>query len=310
MKDNIARLFLLSVSITASLASASNFEVTRDRIIGHRGMGASHSPEPENSIVALTGALRGGASTVELDVQLTKDGEVILAHDKDLARMTNGHGCVASTNYADLTKVRLRNGNGQVTDFHVATFREALKEVALLDSASSQFLVDIHIKVYDGFRGDWGGLVNLCPKTKYEELAIKVLEIVREERLLNRVIITAFDMRVLDFIRNEAPEVKLGLLSDYRTAVALNRAIAHKYDAVGFHFKHTSPAAVEKAHKNGLLFYVWSPAKQADMEKLFATYHVDAVITDDLVNALRACKKSCYNTSEEVYHEQHASNAN
>lgn len=98
-------------------------------VIGHRGLGAGHIPEPENSISSMVTALRMGASAVELDAQLTADGVVVLAHDAFLDRMTIGHGCVSETNFSDIHKLLLRTGGGSIYHEKVASLDDVLAEI-------------------------------------------------------------------------------------------------------------------------------------------------------------------------------------
>ena len=291
---NLSGVFAAFFFSTSVFANA----VTDGRIIGHRGLGANHAPEPENSILALVSALKEGASAVEFDLQLSRDGVVMLAHDDKLARMTDGKGCVADKDFDELEKLSLRDGAGTVHPEHMATFGQALEAIRSLDDQHRPFLADIHIKVYDGFKGDWGGWVDTCPKTKYAELTHKTLEILKSYNMLDRVFFTSFDSRVLDLIKKESPASKVGLLSDFRPSHAIKRAKG-RYDAVSLAAEHLTAAEVKKAHDLGLLVYAWSPSKVEEMEKIFAVYHVDAVITDNLPNALQACKKSCYNLTHE-----------
>ncbi|MBI3557503.1 MAG: hypothetical protein HY074_14660 [Deltaproteobacteria bacterium] len=246
----------------------------------------------------MTTALKEGASAVEFDLQLSRDGVVVLAHDDKLQRMTDGHGCVADKDFTELEKLSLRDGTGKVHPDHMAGFREALEALKSYDDHHRPFLADIHIKVYDGFKGDWGGVHDTCPVTKYAELTHKTLAVLKAYDLLDRVFFTSFDDRVLDLIKKESPKSVVGLLSDFRPGHAIKRAIG-RYDAVSLAAEHLTADEVKNAHQHGLLVYAWSPAKEEEMEKLFAVYQVDGVITDNLPNALRACKKSCYNRIHE-----------
>ncbi|MBI3544376.1 MAG: hypothetical protein HY075_13980 [Deltaproteobacteria bacterium] len=275
--------------------------VPEGRVIGHRGLGAHHVPEPENSAWALAAAFQAGVSAVEFDVQLTTDDELILAHDVTLDRMTTGSGCVSERDLTYLSRLQLRDGKGHPTEKSVSTFDEALDIVRAYDVPGTRpFVADIHIKVYDHFHGDWGGLVNhFCSPTRYRKLTRMVLEAVRKHGLSDRVIFTAFDERVLKLIRKLEPKARVGLLSDFRQVNAIKRALKAKYDAVGLEFDRINAKETKLAHDHGLAVYAWSPAAEADMEKLFATYQVDSVIADDVPNALQACRKSCYTLAHE-----------
>src|SRR3712207_1806426 len=83
------------------------------RIIGHRGT-PSCSLHPENTLQSIRAALDAGADGVEVDVQATRDGVLVLAHDPDLGRVLGlgaGNGpVVAESTYASLRAFRLPTG--------------------------------------------------------------------------------------------------------------------------------------------------------------------------------------------------------
>ena len=58
------------------------------KVIAHRGLSARY---PENTLLAFAKALEAGAEMMELDVRLTADKEIVVAHDLDLSRATDGH---------------------------------------------------------------------------------------------------------------------------------------------------------------------------------------------------------------------------
>ena len=70
----------------------------------HRGFSGKY---PENTILAFQKAIEVGADGIELDVQLTKDGEVVIIHDETIDRTTDGKGYVVDYTY----KVKLCSGN-------------------------------------------------------------------------------------------------------------------------------------------------------------------------------------------------------
>jgi len=291
---------ILALAFAANGQADSTVFPPGSRVIGHRGLGANHWPEPENSVLALSLALRAGASAVEFDVQLTDDGQVVLAHDVKIDRMTTGKGCLAEKSFSELRGLWLRDGKGGQQPETVGTLVEALEAIQPFDDPRRAFLADIHIKVYDGFKGDWGGLFNdFCRKTRYAELTQKVLDEVRAKGLTERVLFTSFDRRVLNLIRKLEPRAKVGIISDFRTTHAIKKAIKAGYDAAAVEFQHIDPKEIELAHKNHVAVYAWSPAEEGDIEKLFATYQIDGVISNSVPNALQACERSCYMTLHE-----------
>lgn len=107
-------------AIYAKITNPDNKEVT---VVAHR---ADWRFAPENSLAAIESSIRLGADVVELDVQKTKDGQLILMHDKTLDRTTTGKGKVAEWILDSIRTLRLKNGAALRTKHRVPTLEEAL----------------------------------------------------------------------------------------------------------------------------------------------------------------------------------------
>lgn len=92
-------------------------------VVSHRG---DWEQFPENSLDAINSIIQMGGDVVEIDVQRTKDGQLILMHDERLDRTTNGKGLIAETTFADIQKLFLKDHNGNVTQHKVPTLKEVL----------------------------------------------------------------------------------------------------------------------------------------------------------------------------------------
>ena len=92
-------------------------------VVAHR---ADWRFAPENSLAAIENSIRLGADVVELDVQKTKDGQLILMHDKTLDRTTTGKGKIAEWTLDSIRTLRLKNGAALKTKHRVPTLEEAL----------------------------------------------------------------------------------------------------------------------------------------------------------------------------------------
>lgn len=87
----------------------------------------------ENSIDGIRRCAADGIDIVEIDVRTTRDGVLVLMHDENVDRTTDGHGAVSTLTAADIARLRLREGGGgpntALTDRHVPTFAQALAAV-------------------------------------------------------------------------------------------------------------------------------------------------------------------------------------
>ncbi|MGI5522712.1 glycerophosphodiester phosphodiesterase family protein [Micromonospora sp. CA-259024] len=99
-------------------------------VVAHRGYWRG---APENSVPAIDLAIRNGAQVVEIDVQRTSDGQLVVMHDTSVNRTTNGTGQISGMTLAQIKALRLRAGLGggqaPMTDEQVPTLAEALAVV-------------------------------------------------------------------------------------------------------------------------------------------------------------------------------------
>lgn len=106
--------------IYRKIVDATNNEVL---VVAHRG---DWRYSPENSLAAIAHSIKQGADIVELDVQKTKDGKLILMHDATLDRTTTGTGRVCDWTLDSIKTLFLRNGAALRTKHRVPTLEEAL----------------------------------------------------------------------------------------------------------------------------------------------------------------------------------------
>ncbi len=99
--------------------------------IAHRG---ASGYEAENTIAAFKKAIDIGADMIELDVRMSRTGEVIVIHDPKLDRTTNGHGEVNRKTLAEIKSVQAKNGE------QIPTLEEAL------DTINRRVVVNINVK--------------------------------------------------------------------------------------------------------------------------------------------------------------------
>lgn len=166
MRGVILTLLLLNVlnchsqSRTDSLIQNLKGELDSDRVLvmSHRG---DWRGAPENSLQAIKNCIKLGVDIVEVDLCRTKDGELILMHDKTLNRTTTGKGAPEDFTLAELKELYLRNGAAVKTNHRIATLREALelaksKVLVYIDKRVQDYLDDV-IKVMEET-----GTVNQC----------------------------------------------------------------------------------------------------------------------------------------------------
>ncbi len=94
-------------------------------VSAHRGGAAERWPE--NAIETFENTARLQPTIIECDVRATKDGALVLMHDETVDRTTTGAGKVQDIDLSTLKKLRLKDPDGNVTSYRVATLDEALR---------------------------------------------------------------------------------------------------------------------------------------------------------------------------------------
>ncbi len=98
--------------------------------VAHRALYSTEKREPENSLPAVEACIRQGILFIEIDLQETRDGYLILSHDQSLKRMTGLEGDICDLTLAEIKKARLYLGSGDsqtATDFQVPELAELLR---------------------------------------------------------------------------------------------------------------------------------------------------------------------------------------
>lgn len=140
-----ACLLLAAAPLAAPLAAQPlPASAVRDVLVmAHRGCWEGGAPEV--SVAAVRACEAIGPDLVELDVQRTRDGELVLMHDETVDRMTDGRGRIADMTTAEIRALRLRERDGgpaaRLTDEHVPTLEEGLR------AAKGRFVVNLHLKL-------------------------------------------------------------------------------------------------------------------------------------------------------------------
>jgi glycerophosphoryl diester phosphodiesterase len=252
----------------AALAPAAN--------LGHRGSGVSVPGRqlPENSIPSFLRAMQHGAHGVELDVEITADGQLVVMHDDTLDRTTTCTGCVSALGFDTLRHCRLRDGNGGTT----AERPPALAEVysALPPSA----LVNVELKVYEP----------RCrtASTGPRQLARAAVAEIKRLGVADRTIFSSFDEDAIVAVKTADATLYAALLFFEYRPERIEHAVQLGLDAI--HPYHTIAATeVQRALQAGLQVNVWTvnarPHLLESLEK-----GVSAIITDhpELLHQVRA----------------------
>lgn len=264
-------LALGGFSAVLGAVSAAAPDMIAPLFAAHRGGAALW---PENSLLAFRNALALGADFLELDVHLSRDGEVMVIHDATLDRTTDGSGPVREHTAAELRALHLKDGGGAPTAEPVPTLDEV---VALAAAGQRQMLLEI--KTDDR-------------KRRYPGIEEKVMAVLDRHRFTSFTIVMAFERETWRRVREIRPDARAGALYSARAlpAAAIEPELQALRQAgigfVGLDQRLVTADVARQARLAGLTLGVWTVNERDAIER-FIGQGVGVVITDrpDLAKA-------------------------
>ena len=227
--------------------------------LAHRGACAV---APENTVRAFLRAIELGADGVELDVQLSADGAVVVCHNYDVDKTSNGHGRIADLTLAQLKALDFGGWFGpEFKDERIPTLDE------VFDSLGTQVLVNIELKT---------------ESLRSHGLEAAVAGIIARRRVHDRVIVSSFNPVALRRLRRLDPQIEIGLLYAPNLPIFLARAWLRPWvRPQALHPEHTLVDAeyVSWARRHGYAVNAWTVNDETTMRRL-TDLHVTSVITD------------------------------
>lgn len=225
-------------------------------IYGHRG---AKGEAPENTLAGFKQCLAHGVRRCELDLHLSKDGELMVIHDPTLKRTTGRRGKVVEHDAEELTQYDARQGG--------PSWKQPCPIPRLADLFEQCDFEHWQLEVKSVSR----------VRAARSVLAIKALA--DRHGLLDRVTVTSGSRKVLRALKRLTPELSCGLVAEYAWLDPLK--VAKQYDCSLLALKWTlcTPERIAKARQLGLHVSVWTVNDPALMRRL-ADFGVDSLITD------------------------------
>ncbi len=227
------------------------------KIIAHRGFS---SRAPENTMSAFKTALEFGVDGLELDVHLSRDGEVVVCHDERVDRTTDGHGFIKDLTWPELRELDA----GSWFDLRFSKERIPKLQEVLKFVAGIHLLLNIELKT-DIFR--------------YPGIEKKVIRMVKNHGLMKQCIISSFYHYSLINISTIAPEMRTGIL--YEAGLYKPWDYALLFGAAALHppCDSLTPETVAQAKLKGLTVNTWTVDELPEIEKAWKA-QVDGIITN------------------------------
>jgi glycerophosphoryl diester phosphodiesterase len=227
-------------------------------VIAHRGAAGR---APENTLAALAAAIEDGADLLEIDVQETIDGEVVVIHDSDFMKIAGDPRKVWDITYEETRAIDI--GSWFAPEFRSERLPN-LEEV--LELARGKVRVDIELKYYG----------------HDEQLEEGVVSIVEDTDMVPEVVIMSLSQAAIRKVRTLRPSWTIGLL----TATALGDLTRVDADFLAVYTGMVTSRFVRAAHKVGKDVYVWTVNDPVHMSRMIGR-GVDGIITDEPALAKR-----------------------
>ena len=227
------------------------------KVMAHRG---ASTEAPENTKAAFQKAIDDMADYIELDVQLTNNGEVIVMHDSNAYRTTGVDANIVNMTYKE---VKTLDAGSWFSDEYVGENVPSLKEV--LELTQGKIKLNIELK----------------PADNGTALAKNTVRLIEKYNMVNDCVITSFSESALKAVKTYNQEIKVGYI--------LSAAYGDFYDMKNVDFFSVNAAFLSKRtidaiHNSGKRVYAWTVNNKESIKNL-TNKGVDGIITDNPVLA-------------------------
>ena len=254
-------------------------------IQGHRGC---RGLLPENTLEAFKKAIELGVQTIELDVAVSKDNIVVVSHEPFMSRTI----CL-DVNGKDIPKSDDKNYNlyqmtfDEIKQFDcgskyhprypkqekIKAYKPSLDEVM---KASKQLNSNINFNIEFKSKPEYDGVFTPIPK----EFVQLVLDVVNKNDAFNETNLQSFDLRILEEIKLQAPNMQVALLVDKHENIWNKMAkMSFLPEIIGPYYRLLESKTVENLQEEGFKVIPWTINSVRDMQKMI-DLQVDGIISD------------------------------
>lgn len=225
-------------------------------IYAHRGASGN---APENTMAAFRLALEEGADGLELDVQMTADGKLVVIHDEILERTTNGQGWVVRHTYDELRRLD--------ASFTFEAYRgEGIPLLGQVLALLAPTRLELNIELKNGI-------------VPYDGMEAAVVRLVREYEMQTRVVLSSFNHYSIARLARTTPDMETAILYEAGLYRPWEYAAGVGARALHPHFYAVTPEIVLNAQRAGMRVRPWTVDRDEDFRRM-ARAGVNAVITD------------------------------
>ena len=222
-------------------------------IIAHRGAAGA---APENTIASISQAIKDGADWVEIDVQETLDGEVIVIHDSDFMKLAGNPLKVWDGKLTQIQDIDVGSWfDPSFADQRVPTLAEVLQ---LIKDGDSLLVIELKYYGHD------------------QQLEQRVIDVVETADMVDRVAIMSLKQKGVQKLKSKRPDWSGGLLA----ATSVGDITKLDADFLAVNQNMANPAFIRRSHKAGKRVFVWTVNDALSLSH-WMSMGVDGVITDE-----------------------------
>jgi glycerophosphoryl diester phosphodiesterase len=228
------------------------------KVIAHRGYSGQY---PENTMLAYEKAVEAGCDEIEIDVQMTKDGVLVMLHDENVENITNGRGYIKDLTYKELRQFNVDAKFGDKFGFNpIPSLEEYLDWVR-----KQEVTTNIELK---------------NRKYYYPGLEEKTLELIKKYRLTDRVMFSSFNHVSLLKCKQIAPSIECGILVG-KPEIWNAGYFAREYQLECYHpdIISLTKETVDNCKENGIKVNVWTINGMDELQKMYF-WGCDGAITN------------------------------
>lgn len=228
------------------------------KVFAHRGFSEI---APENTLSAFEKAMEAKADGVELDVHLSRDGQVIVMHDEKVDRTTDGTGWIKDLS---LTELKQLDGGSW---FHPSFENEPVPTLGEVLEVLAGFPVVINIELKNAM-------------ILYPGLEERVISEIKRFGVKDRVILSSFRQESLSAVKKACPRIQTGALYVCEMVDPWVYAKHLGVDAVHPHHLAVTAEMIDGCHRHGIKVHPYTVNEEKEMRRLIRA-GADAVITDN-----------------------------
>lgn len=234
------------------------------KIWAHRGAsGWDRQYAPENTVPAFERAVKMGADGIETDVQLTKDGVLVLAHDETIDRVSDGSGWLKDYTLKELRGFSFSKTHPEFGRVEIPTLEDLL---CLLQDTDLELNLELKSSVL-----------------YYEGLEEKTADLVHEMGMDERVIYSSFShysvKKAMAYCKEKGYPTRFGILSGQLIGQAAAYVQGLGADAYHPPAAQMDEKTLAECHERGLKVHLWTIDMKSEIKR-WAELGADAIITD------------------------------